>query len=75
VKNTYVKKVEKLRKLAYSRRVAENYIIGEKYERQELLGKHNDDLDGNFERNPALQMKGRQESNINVWFPFMYSQK
>ncbi len=25
--------------------------------------------------NPALQMKGRWESNINVWFPFMYSQK
>jgi hypothetical protein len=24
---------------------------------------------------PALQMKGRWESNINVWFPFMYSQK
>ncbi len=23
----------------------------------------------------ALQMKGRWESNINVWFPFMYSQK
>jgi hypothetical protein len=24
---------------------------------------------------PALQMKGWYESNINVWFPFMYSQK
>ncbi len=24
---------------------------------------------------PALQMKGRWESNINIWFPFMYSQK
>ncbi len=23
----------------------------------------------------TLQMKGRWESNINVWFPFMYSQK
>ncbi len=23
----------------------------------------------------ALQMKGRWESNTNVWFPFMYSQK
>jgi hypothetical protein len=23
----------------------------------------------------ALQMKGQWESNINVWFPFMYSQK
>ncbi len=23
----------------------------------------------------ALQMKGRWESNLNVWFPFMYSQK
>jgi hypothetical protein len=23
----------------------------------------------------ALQMKGRWESNINVWFPFMYSHK
>ncbi len=23
----------------------------------------------------ALQRKGRWESNINVWFPFMYSQK
>ncbi len=24
---------------------------------------------------PTLQMKGRWESNINIWFPFMYSQK
>ncbi len=24
---------------------------------------------------PALQMKGQWESNINVWFPLMYSQK
>jgi hypothetical protein len=24
---------------------------------------------------PTLQMKGRRESNINVWFPFMYSHK
>ncbi len=24
---------------------------------------------------PTLQMKGRWESNLNVWFPFMYSQK
>ncbi len=24
---------------------------------------------------PTLQMKGRWEFNINVWFPFMYSQK
>jgi hypothetical protein len=23
----------------------------------------------------ALQMKGRWESNINVWIPFMHSQK
>jgi hypothetical protein len=23
----------------------------------------------------ALQMKGRWESNINIWFPFMHSQK
>ncbi len=28
-----------------------------------------------YENNPTLQMKGRCESNINVWFPFMYSQK
>jgi hypothetical protein len=26
-------------------------------------------------KDPALQMKGRWESNINVWFRFMYSQK
>ncbi len=27
------------------------------------------------ENNPTLQMKGRRESNKNVCFPFMYSQK
>jgi hypothetical protein len=26
-------------------------------------------------KHPTLQMKGRWESNINVWFPFLYSQK
>ncbi len=26
-------------------------------------------------RQVTLQMKGRKESNINVWFRFMYSQK
>ncbi len=29
----------------------------------------------NWDSEVALQMKGQWESNINVWFPFMYSQK
>jgi hypothetical protein len=28
-----------------------------------------------FNIKPVLQMRGRWESNINVWFRFMYSQK
>ncbi len=30
---------------------------------------------GGYVLNIVLQIKGRRESTINVWFPFMYSQK
>ncbi len=32
-------------------------------------------VNNTVEKAPTLQMKGWWESNINVWFPFMYSQK
>jgi hypothetical protein len=48
-------------------------LLEERWKRLDLYSNLN--LEGRGSVMPALQMKGRLESYMNVWFPFMYSQK